>query len=830
MKENRQKSNLLRFLVIGSLLFVCLGLEYFLHIVRGITYIYPHIFYIPIIVAGLWWGLKGGLSTGVFLGLMHTASYYDNFQGFVLLRALLFVLVGYTAGMIINQRMRAEKSILRLNEMLRLIRDINQVIFQVDNEPGLLRKIADRFIIDYNYKFAWIGFIQAGSRDVLPMAHAGFEDGYLSSVKITWDDSEYGRGPTGVAIKTAQPSVMHDIVNDPQYRPWREDALKRGYRSLIALPLTVENKVIGALNIYSERPDAFDDAELSLCVELAGDISLGIEKIRQRENLRRSNAALRESEEKFRAMNAAANDGVIMIDNEGKVAYWNKAAEKIFGHTDEEILGKELHRILVPKRFYKAFEIGFSKFKMTGQGAFVRKTRELAAVKKDGMEFPTELSMSAIKIGGKWNAIALARDITERKQAEEKIKEYSKNLERMVEVKTGELNQALYDSEEARDRTDAILKSVGNGLIVTDMYNNIILMNGAAEELLGVRFSEVIGGPFDFAIEERSLTEKVKDTLDKKKIDYQFDFKLPGDDPKHPRIIHARTSEIKHKSDKQTGIVTIIHDVTQEREVDRMKTEFISTAAHELRTPLTSIQGFSELLITRDDISEEEKNKFLSYINKQAINLAGIVSDLLNISRIESGRGFALNKVKCMAGEAIKQVIPCFQGISSKHKIELVLPDKPVELLIDKEKMEQGLKNLLSNAIKYSPDGGTICLTAKRISDFGFRIAEYPIADGRLQNACPVECEAYSSGADLKDKKQAAIEISIADQGIGMTPDQVKQIFDKFYRVDASDSAPEGTGLGMTIVKYIVEAHGGKIWIESKLGKGTTVTFVIPTT
>ena len=462
MEGNRQKSNLFRFLIIGSLLFVCLGLEYFLHIVRGTTYIYPHIFYIPVIVAGLWWGLKGGLSTGVFLGLMHAVSYYDNFQGVVLLRSLLFVFVGYVVGIIINRRMLAEKTVLRLNEILRLIRDINQLIFQVDNEPDLLRKVADRFIIDYNYKLAWIGFIQAGSRDVLPVAHAGFEDGYLSSIKITWDDSEYGRGPTGTAIRTGQLSIMQDIMNDSQYRPWREDALKRGYRSSIALPLTVENKVIGALNIYSERPDAFDDTELGLCVELAGDISLGIEKIRQREKLRRSNAALQESEETFKAISAAANDGIIMIDNEGKVTYWNKAAEKIFGYTDEEILGKELRHTLMPKRFREAFETGFGKFKMTGQGTFVGKTLELAAVKKDGVEFPTELSMSAVKIGGKWNAIGLVRDITKRKQAEEQIKKYSENLENMVQERTKELSRALYDTEESRDKIGSIRISQTN--------------------------------------------------------------------------------------------------------------------------------------------------------------------------------------------------------------------------------------------------------------------------------------------------------------------------------------------------------------------------------
>jgi signal transduction histidine kinase len=255
--------------------------------------------------------------------------------------------------------------------------------------------------------------------------------------------------------------------------------------------------------------------------------------------------------------------------------------------------------------------------------------------------------------------------------------------------------------------------------------------------------------------------------------------------------MRARTSVIADKEGKQTGIVTIIHDVTHEREVDRMKTEFISTAAHELRTPLTSIQGFSEIMLTRSDITEEEKKRFLSYINKQSVSLTLIVSDLLDIARIESGRGFALNKASYDISDTIRQVIPYFQEHAPQHHFEISIPNQPLVLQADRQKMEQVFKNLISNAVKYSPRGGVIRITGG-ITDDHF-------------------------------------EAAVADNGIGMSTDQVEKIFDKFYRADASDTAIEGTGLGMTIVKHIVEAHGGNIWVESELGKGTTVRFTIPT-
>jgi PAS domain S-box-containing protein len=372
----------------------------------------------------------------------------------------------------------------------------------------------------------------------------------------------------------------------------------------------------------------------------------------------------------------------------------------------------------------------------------------------------------------------------------QKLEDYSKTLEEKVVERTGELEKALNDTAQARDRIDGIVKSVADGLIVTDRYNRVILMNRTAEDLLGVRLSEVIDRPIDFAIQDETLRERVRSTLEKKKEGYEFDFELPSEDPKHPLIMRARTSVITDREGKQTGIVTIIHDVTHEREVDRMKTEFISTAAHELRTPLTSIQGFSEIMLTRTDITDEEKKRFLSYINKQSVSLTMIVSDLLDIARIESGRGFTLNKIPFDICDTIEQVVPYFKENAPEHRFEVVSPGDPIEVHADKQKIEQVLKNLLGNAVKYSAKGGLIRVTS---------------------TVSASQCE-----------------IAVEDHGIGMSPEQVKKVFDKFYRVDASNTAIEGTGLGMTIVKYIVEAHGGKIWVESEVGKGTKVSFTIP--
>ena len=204
----------------------------------------------------------------------------------------------------------------------------------------------------------------------------------------------------------------------------------------------------------------------------------------------------------------------------------------------------------------------------------------------------------------------------------------------------------------------------------------------------------------------------------------------------------------------------------------------------------TSIRGFSEILLTRDNIQPAEQKKFLTYINNQSVKLANIINNLLDISRIESGKGYEINKEEVNINPLLSQVVGFFRDSSSKHTIQSDLPVLPVQVQIDSEKIEQVMKNIINNAIKYSPSGGTISVKGEK-------------TDGEYL-------------------------VTVEDQGIGMTPEQVEKIFDKFFRADASNTAIEGTGLGMSIVKHIVEMHGGRVWVKSEKGKGSVVKFTIP--
>jgi len=477
-----------------------------------------------------------------------------------------------------------------------------------------------------------------------------------------------------------------------------------------------------------------------------------------------------------------ANAPIFGVDTDGNINEWNRMVANITGYNKDEVRGQHLVEEYITDEYKTSIKQVLDKALKGEETA----NYEVPLYTKDGrgimvlLNATTRLDINGTIVG----VVGVGQDITE-------LSEHRKNLEVLVKTRTDELNQALLDSEKARGKIDGILKSVADGLIVTDVYNRVILMNRVAEDLLGVRLTEVIHRPIDFAIEDSTLREKVKETLGKKTTGYQFDFELPDDDPKHTKIMRARTSIIHDKDGEQSGIVTIIHDVTHERKVDRLKNEFISTAAHELRTPLTSILGYAEIVLNNGNLPAEEKNEFINYIHQQAYNLAGIIDDLLDISRIESGQGSSLDKGLCRVGAAIKQLVPYYKGHIKSHRFEVNLPEADTELYADKAKMSQVLKNIIDNAIKYSPDGSLIRVHGEIVNGY--------------------------------------YQVSVEDQGIGITPEQMEQIFDKFYRADAFQTQGiKGTGLGLSIVKYIIEAHGGKVWVESEFGKGTTVKFTIP--
>ena len=473
-----------------------------------------------------------------------------------------------------------------------------------------------------------------------------------------------------------------------------------------------------------------------------------------------------------------ANAPIFGIDVHGRIDEWNQSAAQITGYSRDEALGEDFVAEFIAAEFREPVGSVMSRA-LAGEGT---SNYVLPLDTKSGERVQVLLNATPRRdlTGEITGVVGVGQDITE-------LISYRNDLERRVEERTTEVATALDDAEEARNSIDAILESVTDGLVVANVYGRVTTMNHAAEEQFGVRLSEMLNRRVEHLLpfEERKAFHRAVRTALKTKTSVE-PFEINRDD----RVLRVSTSVVLDRAGKDHGCVFLVHDMTREHEVDRMKSEFISTAAHELRTPLTSIQGFSEILLTRDELAPEETRRFLTHINRQSQSLTNIIGDLLDLSRIESGTGFALERRVVDIRSLLEQSVAGFEQPDGQHTFDLFIPDGSLEVVVDGPKMEQVLKNLISNAVKYSPEGGRI------------------------------EVAAAADGNDLL--------LSVKDQGIGMTAEQVEHVFDKFYRVDASNTAIEGTGLGMNIVHAITEAHGGTVHIESQLGEGTTVSLRLP--
>lgn len=349
------------------------------------------------------------------------------------------------------------------------------------------------------------------------------------------------------------------------------------------------------------------------------------------------------------------------------------------------------------------------------------------------------------------------------------------------------LQTAVAAAENARDRIDVILKSISDGLIVTDTGNRVQLINEAAQRLLGVDGQAGVDRAVESLLELPAYADQLAQTWKLGQAPPPQDLELHQQG--ELRVIESRTTLVRNPKGDQAGVITILQDVTRMRDMDRMKSEFISTAAHELRTPLAAILGFTELLL-QGNFDSTQQREFLTIIEGRAETLTQIVDDLLDLSRIESGRLMALDRSLCTLDAIVIPLVAQYRLAASQHQFETVLSADEEDLWIDRGKIGQVMENLLSNAVKYSPDGGIIRVTGR---------------------SC-----------------QGNYEVTVSDQGIGMTPLQMERVFDKFYRADTGNTAIGGLGLGMAIARNIVEAHGGKIWVESTLGKGTQAHFTLP--
>jgi PAS domain S-box-containing protein len=343
----------------------------------------------------------------------------------------------------ITERQQAEEKIQIINRALTVLSKSNQAIIHATDENALISDICKVIVEFGGYRLAWVGFAEHDeAKTVRPVAQFGFEEGYLKTLNITWADVEKGRGPTGTAIRTARPVICKNILTDPFFAPWRTEAIKRGYASSIALPLIVNQKVLGTINIYSAKADAFDFDEVRLLQELSDDLTYGIMSIRHRKEL----AEVSAHQALLSASIENSADGV-MITNAGPrgpkhlIFYVNPAWEKMFGLKAEEVTNKESPRILKSGKQTAEY---YDKLWATIESGNIFRTENINK-RRDGALIDLECIIVPIKNtkGEITHYVDLYRDISERKRAEARLKELNEIRNKFITIVSHQLRTPL---------------------------------------------------------------------------------------------------------------------------------------------------------------------------------------------------------------------------------------------------------------------------------------------------------------------------------------------------------------------------------------------------
>lgn len=351
-------------------------------------------------------------------------------------------------------------------------------------------------------------------------------------------------------------------------------------------------------------------------------------------------------------------------------------------------------------------------------------------------------------------------------------------------------------SEGERQGAEAILHSLHDAVIVTDSFNELKLANKKAAELLGFSLEAALHKPIDEVIPAEQLRRLIRDERDQATPGHRksVEVTLASAPGAADGAFDVTLSCVPDAKKGVAGVVTILRDVTREREINQMKSDFVSKVSHELRTPLSSINAYLELLADGEAQDEKSRQEFYGTIKSEADRLNRLIDNMLNISRIEAGI-VKIDRTEVDFVKAARHAIEVMRPQAQDKSISIHFTPPPIACtaMADADMVQQVMLNLISNAVKYTPEGGRATVTVEN------------------------------------DDATGSVMVSVADTGLGIPPDALPRLFEKFFRVENYKRVAKGTGLGLALVKHIVETvHHGTISVQSQLGMGCKFTFTIP--
>ena len=359
-----------------------------------------------------------------------------------------------------------------------------------------------------------------------------------------------------------------------------------------------------------------------------------------------------------------------------------------------------------------------------------------------------------------------------------------------------QLHAKIDELSEDRTQLLAVLTSMVEGVMVLDYRGHVLQVNPALERMFGISRIDARGRPCTELFRHQRLNELVAFIL-QSPAHHQDEIVLPLTG----RCLQIEASPAGGKGENEACVVLVFHDITELRRLEKIRTDFVANVSHELRTPLTSIKGYVEALLDGAKDDPVASKNFLDIILKQSDRLDLIIEDLLELSKIESGR-VSLKEEPLELQALVERTLSMVKPMADKKRHHLVTAIMPLlpPVAGDEDRLAQVLSNLLDNAIKYTPAGGTITVSA-----------------------------AWASSSRISERPATAIDLSVADTGIGIPEQDRPRVFERFYRVDKARSRElGGTGLGLAIVKHIVEGHGGHVWVEANHPQGSRFVVRLP--
>lgn len=480
---------------------------------------------------------------------------------------------------------------------------------------------------------------------------------------------------------------------------------------------------------------------------------------------------LTESEEKFRCITTSARDAIIMTDNDSKISYWNEAAERIFGFSKEEAVGKYVHRILVPERLREDASEGYKRFKDTGRGLLIGKTIEVTAIKKDGTEVPIAISLSATMIKGKWNAIGIIRDITKRKHAEETIRHQREFLNDII----SSIPYPLY----VIDAHDYSIKMVNKAVSPTGQFTDM-----ACYELSHKRNKPCEG-------EHICVLEKVKRT--KKTVVVEH---LHYDRDGNPRNVEVHGHPIFDEKGNVIQMIELFIDITERKHIEeqlRVSYKMASLGrltagvSHEILNPINIISLHVQLLLAEAE-NGSKVEKALKSIREEIERVVKITDGLLGFAR----KGKLITE-EVDTNSLLEKILSIVESDMKLENVKIMrrFEDKLPRVVANSDEMRQVFLNMITNASDAMPEGGTLTISTQSI----------------------------------KERGKPFVTVKFIDTGIGIKKNVLDKVFDPFF---TTKEEGEGTGLGLSTSYGIIENHGGKMSVKSKEGKGATFRIDLP--